>query len=149
MEKWFNETVAPDWMKNRQKLMRLLQEESELEEIVKMVGMDALSNYDRLKMEAARSIREDFLHQDSFHEIDTYTSLEKQYRMSELVIAFYELSLDALNQGANINDIIRMDVRERIGRYKYTSNEQVEQEYEKIHSELNVEIGNLIGKEGL
>ena len=149
MEKWFNETVAPDWMKNRQKLMRLLQEESELEEIVKMVGMDALSNYDRLKMEAARSIREDFLHQDSFHEIDTYTSLEKQYRMSELVIAFYELSLDALNQGANINDIIRMDVRERIGRYKYTSNEQVEQEYEKIHSELNVEIGNLIGKESL
>ena len=149
MEKWFNETVAPDWMKNRQKLMRLLQEESELEEIVKMVGMDALSNYDRLKMEAARSIREDFLHQDSFHEIDTYTSLEKQYRMSELVIAFYELSLDALNQGANINDIIRMDVRERIGRYKYTSNEQVEQDYEKIHSELNVEIGNLIGKESL
>ncbi|MGI5896497.1 MAG: V-type ATP synthase subunit A [Oscillospiraceae bacterium] len=149
MEKWFNETVAPDWMKNRQKLMRLLQEESELEEIVKMVGMDALSNYDRLKMEAARSIREDFLHQDSFHEIDTYTSLAKQYRMSELVIAFYELSLDALNQGANINDIIRMDVRERIGRYKYTPNEQVEQEYEKIHSELNVEIGNLIGKEGL
>ena len=87
MEKWFNSEVAPDWMEGRQKMMSLLQEEAELEEIVKMVGMDALSPGDRLKMEAARSIREDFLHQNSFHEVDTYTPLKKQYMMMRLVNA--------------------------------------------------------------
>ncbi len=85
MEKWFNGQVAEDWMEGRQKMMTLLQEEAELEEIVKMVGMDALSPSDRLKMEAARSIREDFLHQNSFHEVDTYTSLKKQHMMMVLV----------------------------------------------------------------
>ena len=87
MEKWFNGNVAEDWMEGRQKMMTLLQEEAELEEIVKMVGMDALSPTDRLKMEAARSIREDFLHQNSFHEVDTYTSLKKQHMMMRLVNA--------------------------------------------------------------
>ena len=99
MEKWFNSEVAEDWMDNRQKMMALLQEEAELEEIVKMVGMDALSPSDRLKMEAARSIREDFLHQNSFHEIDTYSSLKKQYLLMKLVLSFYEESSKALAEG--------------------------------------------------
>ena len=96
MAGWFNENVAEDWMELRQELMSLLQEEAELNEIVQMVGMDALSAPDRLKMEAARSIREDFLHQNSFHEIDTYTSLEKQYLMMKLVLKFYEEGVEAL-----------------------------------------------------
>ena len=120
MGPWFNEHVAPDWMSLRQDMMSLLQDEAELDEIVKMVGMDALSPTDRLKMEAARSIREDFLHQNSFHEVDTYTSLNKQHNMMKLVMAFYNESLEALNSGASINDILKMAVRERIGRYKYT-----------------------------
>ncbi len=95
---WFNNTVAPDWMEDRQKMMSLLQDEAELEEIVQMVGMDALSPADRLKMEAARSIREDFLHQNSFHEVDTYTPLRKQYLMMKLVLAFYEKSQEALKR---------------------------------------------------
>ena len=94
MEKWFNEKVAPDWMTGRQKMMSLLQDEAELEEIVKMVGMDALSAGDRLKMEAARSIREDFLHQNSFHEVDTYSSLKKQYLLMKLVVAYYEQGVE-------------------------------------------------------
>ena len=100
--KWFDENVSDEWMSCRQGLMSLLQEEAELEEIVKMVGMDALSPIDRLKMEAARSIREDFLHQNSFHEIDTYTPLQKQFRMMKLVLAFYEQSKKALEGGASI-----------------------------------------------
>ncbi len=112
-----------------------------------MVGMDALSAEDRLKMEAARSIREDFLHQNSFHEIDTYTSLRKQFLMMELVIAFYDKSLEALRQGASIQQLLGMAVRERIGRYKYTPNENIDAEYEKISNELHSEIANLIGKE--
>ena len=119
MANWFNEEVAADWMEDRQKMMTILQEEAELNEIVQMVGMDALSPTDRLKMEAARSIREDFLHQNSFHEIDTYTPLRKQYLMMKLVLAFYEKSVDALNKGADMNALIAMPVREKIGRYKY------------------------------
>ena len=102
MQNWFNETVAEDWMEDRQKMMSLLTEEAALEEIVQMVGMDALSPIDRLKMEAARSIREDFLHQNSFHEVDTYTPLRKQYLMMKLVVAFYELASEALGKGASM-----------------------------------------------
>ena len=147
MGPWFNEHVAPDWMSLRQDMMSLLQDEAELDEIVKMVGMDALSPTDRLKMEAARSIREDFLHQNSFHEVDTYTSLNKQHNMMKLVMAFYNESLEALNSGESINDILKMAVRERIGRYKYTLVADVEKEYETIHKELAVEIANICGKE--
>ena len=134
-------------MEDRQKMMSLLQEEAELEEIVKMVGMDALSPTERLKMEAARSIREDFLHQNSFHEVDTYTPLRKQYLMMKLVIAFYELSSEALAKGASLQKLLGMAVRERIGRYKYTLAENIETEYEKIMGELHAEIAGSFGKE--
>ncbi len=145
--KWYNENVKEDWIELRQKLMSLLTEEASLNEIVKMVGMDALSPADRLKMEAARSIREDFLHQNSFDDIDTYTSLPKQYNMMKLVYAFYEEGSKALEQGASINDLVKMNVRERIGRYKYTPEDQIAQEYETVDRELAEEIANLIGKE--
>ena len=144
---WFNENVASDWTALRQKLMSLLQDEASLNEIVKMVGMDALSPGDRLKMEAARSIREDFLHQNSFDEIDTYTSLPKQYNMMKLVYAFYEDGVLALQKGASINDIVAMESRERIGRYKYTPEADVQAEYDKIREELITEFASLLRKE--
>ncbi|MCR5587146.1 MAG: V-type ATP synthase subunit A [Lachnospiraceae bacterium] len=144
---WFEDNVNERWISDRQKLMTLLQEEAELDEIVKMVGMDALSKGDRLKMEAARSIREDFLHQNSFHEVDTYTPLEKQFLMMELVLAFYEKSKEALDEGASINDILKMDVRERIGRFKYTLPEDIETEYNKISQELINEISDAVNRE--
>ena len=144
---WFNGNVAEDWMALRQEMMTLLQEESELEEIVQMVGMDALSPTDRLKMEAARSIREDFLHQNSFHEIDTYTPLRKQYLMMKLVLAFYEKSVDALNKGADMNALIAMPVREKIGRYKYTTDADIESEYKNVEEELDKEVAAAFGKE--
>ncbi len=147
MGPWFNSHVAPDWMELRQEMMSLLQDEAELDEIVKMVGMDALSSSDRLKMEAARSIREDFLHQNSFHEIDTYTSLEKQHNMMELVLAFYKESQDALDKGASINDLLKIPVREKIGRYKYVHEDNLKQEMDDIVEELHTEIANTIGKE--
>ena len=146
MEKWFNAKVAPDWMEGRQNMMSLLQEEAELEEIVKMVGMDALSPGDRLKMEAARSIREDFLHQNSFHEIDTYTSLKKQYMMMRLVNAFYERSRDALDKGASLNRLISMPVREQIGRFKYVTEDALDESYAKVEEELNAQIAEALRK---
>lgn len=147
MANWFNEAVAADWMEDRQKMMTILQEEAELNEIVQMVGMDALSPTDRLKMEAARSIREDFLHQNSFHEIDTYTPLRKQYLMMKLVLAFYEKSVDALNKGADMNALIAMPVREKIGRYKYTTDADIESEYKNVEEELDKEVAAAFGKE--
>ena len=147
MEKWFNGQVAEDWMEGRQKMMTLLQEEAELEEIVKMVGMDALSPSDRLKMEAARSIREDFLHQNSFHEVDTYTSLKKQLLMMRLVLAYYDKSVEALKNGAGVQGLIKMPVREQIGRYKYTLEENLDTEYQKILDTLDAQIADVCGKE--
>lgn len=147
MEKWFNANVAEDWMSGRQKMMTLLQEEAELEEIVKMVGMDALSPGDRLKMEAARSIREDFLHQNSFHETDTYTSLKKQHMMMLLVNAFYDRAVQALPEGASLQKLISMPVREQIGRFKYVQEDALDEEFKKADEELSVQIANAFVKE--
>ena len=147
MEKWFNGNVAEDWMEGRQKMMTLLQEEAEPEEIVKMVGMDALSPTDRLKMEAARSIREDFLHQNSFHEVDTYTSLKKQHMMMRLVNAFYERSVAALGEGASLRKLISMPVREQIGRFKYVKEDALDAEFVKVDEELSAQIANAFVKE--
>ena len=134
--KWFNENVNSEWTDLRAKIMKLLSEEAELQEIVKLVGMDALSPGDRLKMEAARSIREDFLHQLAFHEVDTYSSLKKQYLMMKLVIAFYEMSCQALEKSADIETILKLDEREQIGRFKYIPEDRIDEEYEKIERSL-------------
>ena len=147
MGKWFDRKVEPDWMDIRQNLMSLLQDEASLNEIVKMVGMDALSPEDRLKMEAARSIREDFLHQNSFDETDTYTSLKKQYYMMKLVYAYYAYSVRALKEGADINDLVRMPVREQIGRYKYIDEKAIGRAYEDTLAELASETAEAAAKE--
>ena len=109
--------------------------------------MDALSPTDRLKMEAARSIREDFLHQNSFHEVDTYTSLKKQHMMMRLVNAFYERSVAALGEGASLRKLISMPVREQIGRFKYVLEENLDEEYKAVLEQLAKEISNITGKE--
>ena len=141
---WFNGNVKPDWFKLRGRLMAILQEEAELEEIVKLVGMDALSAPDRLKLEAARSIREDYLHQNAFDDTDTYTSLNKQYLMMELILAFYDRSLTALNKGASIEKIVSMPSRERIGRFKYTPENNIDSEYTEILAELDSDIDKAV-----
>lgn len=117
---WYDENVSEDFNRYRDKAIELLQEESNLDEIVRLVGVDALSSGDRLIMETAKSIREDYLHQDAFHEVDTYASLKKQFKMLKLIVDCYEKSLNALkNYNVNIEDILSMPVREEIGRCKY------------------------------
>ena len=138
--KWFNENVSPDWTELRARIMKLLSKEAELEEIVKLVGMDALSPADRLSMEASRSIREDFLHQLAFHEVDTYTSLKKQLLMMRLVLAFFDKSNECLDRGGNIEKIVNMPVREDIGRFKYVEEGKIDEEYNSILIELDAEL---------
>ncbi len=146
--KWFNENIDESWMTLRTRIMGLLSDEASLDEIVKLVGMDALSPGDRLKMEAARSIREDFLHQLAFHEIDTYTSLKKQFLMMSLVLAYYDKSYDALEFGAGIEKLASLPSRESIGRFKYVHEDDIESEYKKIIAALDTEIMQAVsGKE--
>ena len=141
---WYNTNVDDKWMDLRARFVLMLHEESELEEIVKLVGMDALSSIDRLKLEVARSIREDYLHQVAFHEIDTYTSVKKQYKMMELILAFYDESLNALDLGVKIDKIVKMPVREKIGRFKYTAEADVDKSFDVILDDLRLEVQSLI-----
>ena len=146
MEKWFNAQVESDWTELRSSMLRLLQEESELNEIVQLVGMDALSAPDRLKLEAARSIREDFLHQNAFHEIDTYTSLKKQHMMMRLILSYYEDGSRALSDGANIEDLVNLPVREAIGRFKYTEEADLDDVYAKTEKALTDQIREALSR---
>ena len=147
MAKWFNEAADGDWTGCRGRIMSMLSDEAGLQEIVQLVGMDALSAPDRLKLEAARSIREDFLHQDAFHEIDTYSSLKKQFNMMKLVLVFYDVALEALKNGVSIEKISVLPVREQIGRYKYTTEDKLEQGFTIIVDEIHRQIDELQGKE--
>ncbi len=134
---WFDAQTDGEWMPMRAKMMLILQQENELNEMVQLVGMDALSAPDRLTMEAARSIREDFLNQNAFSDTDTYTSLEKQFLMMKLILAYYDKGQEALKNGASIESLVKLSCREEIGRYKYTENDQIQAEYERISDDLD------------
>ena len=144
LSKWFSENAAPDFMELRGRLMALLQDESELQEIVNLVGMDALSAPDRLKLESARSIREDYLHQNAFDPTDTYTSLPKQVLMMRAILSYYDKALEALQNGADIELLVNMPVRERIGRFKYEPEDKVQAEFESIGAQLDSEIADVL-----
>jgi V/A-type H+-transporting ATPase subunit A len=137
---WFDKNVDKESTRYRREALRLLQEEAELEEIVRLVGVDALSVGDRLKLEAARSLREDYLQQNAFHEVDTYTSVGKQNRMLKLVLEFYERSRRALDEGAEFSDLSSLPVREAIGRMKFIAEGEFEAKYDEIRKQLHDEI---------
>lgn len=147
LSSWFDSNISPDWSRNRGRIMHLLSEEAELDEIVRLVGMDALSASDRLKMEAARSIREDFLHQLAYHEIDTHSSLHKQDLMMKLVLLYYDKAGEALAKDAAIDALAGLPVRERIGRFKYIPEDAIDGEYEQIGAQLEHELTNTLKKE--
>ena len=144
---WYNNNVSSDWMELRGRLMSILNDEAELKEIVKLIGMDALSAGDRLKMETARSIREDFLHQLAFHEIDTYTSLKKQLYMIKLILGFNDEAFDAVKSGADIEALTELPVREKIGRFKYVPEDETDKDFADICTEISAEINDILNKE--
>lgn len=146
IDKWADINVAPDFAEQRQQAMTLLQTESELNEIVRLVGVDALSDPDRLILEVSRSIREDFLHQNSFHEVDTYASLHKQYRMLKLILKYYEEASKALKQGVRVTACMKAEFIEKIGRAKYVVEQNVDKEYDFIEAQIVSELVELIKK---
>jgi len=135
LENFIKDNVAEEFIGLRKEATRLLEEEASLLEIARLIGVESLSFEDRLILEAAKSIREDFLHQNAFHEIDTYTSLGKQYRMLKLIIGFYRLSREKLKEGMDFENILKAPVRERLSRMKYIEEDALE-EFEKIEGEL-------------
>ncbi|MDD3242222.1 MAG: V-type ATP synthase subunit A [Eubacteriales bacterium] len=145
---WYTEQVGPEWNAMRNEAMALLQQESELQEIVRLVGVDALSLRDRLVLETTRSIREDYLHQNAFDEVDTYTSLTKQEKMLGLILDFHHQADDALDAGAYFRDITKLPVREKIGRAKYIREENLS-EFDDIQRQIRTEIGELLAAGGL
>ena len=147
LAKWYDNNVSVDWMKDRARFMSILHDESELKEIVKLIGMDALSAGDRLKMETARSIREDFLHQLAFHEVDTYTSLKKQLYMMKLILNFNDEASEAIKKGADIEEISVLPVREKIGRFKYIPEADTDREFSEVSVEISTELDELLRKE--
>ena len=144
-----NENVAEDWGTLRQEAMSILQDESQLQEIVRLVGIDALSEKDRLKLDVAKSVREDYLQQNSFHEVDTYTSLNKQYKMLKLVIGYKREAERALDAGVYLKDIMAMeDLKDRIARSKYIHEDDIAK-IDQIYDDLHAAIDDLISKGGV
>lgn len=145
LENWYKENVADDYNELKRELMYVLQEESELEEIVRLVGMDALGAKDRLTMETAKSIREDYLHQNAFHEVDTFASVQKQYKMMKLILDYYHLAQDALKADVELEDLLKLPVREQIGRSKYVEEHELEK-LDEINRTIKAQINALVGK---
>ncbi len=144
---WYSDKMGDEWLKMRQEFMTILQEEAQLDEIVRLVGMDALGAKDRWTMETAKSIREDYLHQNAFHEIDTYASLEKQFRMMKLILDNYKQGLDAMEKGVDAEDLLELKVKEQIGRSKYIPENEMEK-FDEIEKELKEEMLSLTSEGG-
>lgn len=145
---WMNENIDPEFSSNRQKAMNLLQDEAGLQEIVRLVGRDSLSEEDQLKLEATKSIREDYLQQNAFHDVDTFCSLQKSNKMLKLMLEFYDLGVKALEQGVYLKDVEHMEVRYKIARSKYIAEDDMN-EIDNISNELKSSIDNLISKGGI
>ena len=148
LESWFKQNVSPDFPADMSEALRILQLESELDEIVKLVGVDALSPKERLMLETARSVREDFLQQNAFDEFDSYTSLDKQYALMKLILSFNKKAADAIEKGADVNDVFETDAAERIGRAKSAPQDKYEEIYAQIEKDADIELYKLVSEGG-
>jgi V/A-type H+-transporting ATPase subunit A len=140
LSRWFRETVVENWNNLRVEAMVILQKESELREIVQLVGPDALRDRERIILDVARMLREDFLQQNAFHEIDTYCSPQKQYKMLSLILGFYEKSMIALEEGMEPDEITKLDVIDDIAKMKYISEEKFDDEFNKITEKIDTQL---------
>ena len=141
--KWFDENIGKEWSELRKEILKLLSQEAELLEMVKLVGVDSLSQKDRLRLEIARSVREDFLHQLAFHEVDTFTSPKKQLIMMKLIMEFYEKCISVLAPDISVDSIITLPVREKIGRFKYIPETEIDERYAEIKNDIHSELKEL------
>ena len=144
LSSWFTSNVARNWNDKATRCMKTLQVEAELDEIVKLVGVDALSPTDRLTLEVARSLREDYLQQDMFDLVDGYTQLDKQSALIDLIFRFEDKAREAIEDGVDVQAISELPVREKIGRAKSIVYDKYKAEFKKIEKEIDDEIGELV-----
>ena len=142
LRKYFDEKISPEFSEMSLEAMKILEKEAELEEIVRLVGAEALSQEDQLLLEIARSIREDFLHQNAFHEVDTYASIKKQYLMLKAIMKFYDVCQTALQRGVTVKKLKESEIWERVARMRYIPEEKIDQ-IEKLTKEIEDEIGKI------
>jgi V/A-type H+-transporting ATPase subunit A len=147
LERWYETNVSKDFPKMRARTLHLLQEEAELNEIVQLVGVDSLSFDDRMKLEVCKSIREDYLHQNAFHEVDTYTSMNKQYKLLKLILSYYDYGLEGIKKGAPFSKIAGLPEREDIGRFKYIEEENIDAAFDDLMTRMRTDINELVAKE--
>jgi V/A-type H+-transporting ATPase subunit A len=148
VEGWWSHEISPEWKDLRAKAMALLQKESELQEIVQLVGPDALPEKERVVLEGARVIREDFLQQNAYHEIDTYCSAKKQLEMLKVMLRFYDKAVDAVNRGVPAREIAEIEVKDDIARLKYVEEEKIADAIKEIEKKMDEQLKALIEKSG-
>jgi V/A-type H+-transporting ATPase subunit A len=149
LQPWLDENINKKWTANRYRAMATLQEEAELDEIVKMVGKDSLGKDDQLTLEIAKMIREDFLQQNSFNEIDWYSSFDRQFRLLDMILQYDTLCRDAITKGASLSALTSIDAREKIGRAKSVPDDTYVEVYGKIVSSMTAEIEKIVAKAGV
>jgi len=143
LDEYWDEKFDDEWSNLRVSAMTILEKENNLKEIVRLVGIDALSKDERMVMETAKSLREDFLHQNAFHEIDTYASMEKQFKMLRTIMQFHELGMEALHGGAPMNKLFNLQIREKIARMRYFEEKGIDQ-IDQIVDEAKSEIHDIM-----
>jgi V/A-type H+-transporting ATPase subunit A len=139
----WNDRFDDEWSGLRIEAMSLLEEEDQLREVVRLVGIDALSKEERMVLETAKSLREDFLHQNAFHEVDTYASMEKQFKMLKTIVRFHHAGMDALKKGAAMNELFNLPVREQIARMRYLEEKQID-EINKLEDTIKDQINGIV-----
>jgi V/A-type H+-transporting ATPase subunit A len=140
---WYKSNVSKDWVDLRKEALEILQRESELQEIVQLVGYDALPEPEKGVLDTARSIREDYLQQSAFDEVDTYTSIEKQYNMLKYILEFGRMEADAIKKGVSAAKISSLESRGMIPKMKWTKEEELEQLINDLKSKMNQEFDNI------
>lgn len=145
---WFDEHLGVEFMEHRDKAMHMLQQESDLQEIVQLVGKDALSPGDQLTLEVARMLREDFLQQNAFMDVDSYTGFDRQERMLSMILRYDELAREAIAQGAQIDAILELPVRTSIAQAKYEEPDAWQTAFDGIDRELAEQMRQLTEKAG-
>ncbi len=144
LQEWYDENMGKEFFKNREKAMSLLQEEASLNEIVRLVGRDSLGSQDQLTLETAKMIREDFLQQNAFMDVDSYSELKRQAMLLAIILKYDALGRDALAKGADMNALFELPAREQIGRAKYVSADEYEAAYQKIEAQMTEEIAKAV-----
>jgi V/A-type H+-transporting ATPase subunit A len=144
MNDWYKSNISADWITRRQEALEILQRESELQEIVQLIGYDALPEPEKGILDTARSIREDFLQQSAYDEVDTYTSIKKQYMMLSVILEFGNLEAEAIKKGIPSSKVGSLEVRKQISMMKWTKEEQIDQLIKEIKINMKQQFEKLL-----